>query len=299
MSDPADEHWPALPLAAWQETRDTLHMWTQIVGKVRLALAPMENHWWQVPLYVTARGLGTSPIPWGGGAFEIDFDFLDHNLYVRASDGRTKAIALVPRSVADFHAELLAVLRAVDISVTIGGRPDEVPNPIPFAEDRTHAAYDAVFAERFWRILVSVDAVLKEFRGRFVGKCSPVHFFWGSFDLAVTRFSGRRAPERPGADPITREAYSHEVISAGFWPGGGGVDGPAFYSYTAPAPAGLEREAVRPAAARWDSTLGEFLLMYDDVRTAPSPRAALLEFVQSTYEAGVRLAGWERAALER
>jgi uncharacterized protein DUF5996 len=299
MSDPADEHWPALPLAAWQATRDTLHMWTQIVGKVRLALAPMENHWWQVPLYVTARGLGTSPIPWGGGAFEIDFDFLDHNLYVRASDGRTKAIALVPRSVADFHAELLAVLRAVDISVTIGGRPDEVPNPIPFAEDRTHAAYDAVFAERFWRILVSVDAVLKEFRGRFVGKCSPVHFFWGSFDLAVTRFSGRRAPERPGADPITREAYSHEVISAGFWPGGGGVDGPAFYSYTAPAPAGLEREAVRPAAARWDSTLGEFLLMYDDVRTAPSPRAALLEFVQSTYEAGVRLAGWERAALER
>src|SRR5262249_45432977 len=256
MSDPAEEHWPALPLAAWQGTRGTLHMWAQIVGEIRLALGPMENHWWQVPLYVTARGLGTSPIPWGGGTFEIDFDFLDHNLYVRTSDGRTKAIPLVPRSVADFHAELLTVLRALDVSVTIGRRPDEVPNPIPFAEDRTHAAYDAVFAERFWRILVSVDAVFKEFRGRFVGKSSPVHFFWGSFDLAVTRFSARRAPEGPGADSITREAYSHEVISVGFWPGGGGVDGAAFYSYTAPAPAGLEREPVRPAAARWHATLG-------------------------------------------
>ncbi|HZP43896.1 MAG TPA: DUF5996 family protein [Candidatus Binatia bacterium] len=290
---------PALPLAAWKDTCATLHLWTQIVGHVRMALAPPVNHWWHVPLYVTSRGLGTSPVPDGrGGAFEIDFDFVDHNLRVQTSDGATRWIALVPRSVADFHAEVLRVLAAAGVSVTIHGSPDEVPDPIPFAEDRVHASYDAEWAARFWRVLLWVDGVFKEFRGRFVGKCSPVHFFWGSFDLAVTRFSGRRAPARPGADPITREAYSHEVVSAGFWPGGGDV-GAAFYSYTAPAPPGLERAPVRPAPAAWHAGLSEFVLPWEAVRTAPAPRTALLEFLESTYAAGATLAGWDRAALER
>jgi hypothetical protein len=274
-------------------------MWTQIVGHVRMELTPLVNHYWNVPLYVTCRGLGTSPIPYRERAFEIDFDFIDHRLVIHDSDGATRSLPLAPRAVADFYADLMATLGAMGITVHIHGKPDEVPDPIPFAEDRRHASYDAAHAERFWRILLWVDTVLKEFRGRFIGKCSPVHFFWGSFDLAVSRFSGRRAPERPGVDPITREAYSHEVISAGFWPGGGDVTSPAFYSYTAPAPAGLDREPIRPAAASWNAQLGEFLLMYDDVRTAASPRECLLEFLQSTYEAGAKLAGWDRTALER
>jgi hypothetical protein len=274
-------------------------MWTQIVGHVRMSLTPLVNHWWNVALYVTARGLTTSPMPCGDRVFQIDFDFLDHRILVQDSDGRTRALALAPRAVADFHADLMGTLAALGISVRIHGRPDEVPDPIPFAEDRRHAAYDREHAERFWRILVWTDTVFKEFRARFIGKCSPVHFFWGSFDHAVSRFSGRRAPERPGADPITREGYSHEVISAGFWPGSGDVTAPAFYSYTAPSPPDLERQPIRPGAAFWKTELSEFVLMYDDVRTAASPRETLLEFLQSTYEAGATLAGWDRAALER
>ena len=293
------ESWPALPLQEWQETYSTLHMWTQIVGKVRLALSPMVNHWWQVPLYVTPRGLTTSAIPYGKRSFEILFDFIDHQLAILDSDGRIKTLALAPRSVADFYSELTASLRALNIEVKIWPVPVEVPNPIPFAEDREHASYDAGRAHTFWRVLATVDALLKQFRGGFVGKCSPVHFFWGSFDLAVTRFSGRRAPERPGADRITREAYSHEVISHGFWPGGGDVKGAAFYAYTAPQPDGFAEHRVRPENASYNSKLGEFILMYDDVRSAAAPDVALLQFLQSTYEAGATLAGWDRAPLER
>ena len=290
---------PALPLAEWQETYATLHMWSQVVGKVRLVLTPLVNHWWNVTLYLTARGLTTSPIPFGARWFQIDFDFVDHVLLVRTSDGAVRSLPLVPRTVADFHAEVMAMLRGLGIEVKLYPVPVEVPDPIPFAEDRVHASYDREYAHRFWRILGWVDQVMKEFRARFIGKSSPVHFFWGSFDLAVTRFSGRRAPERPGADQITREAYSHEVISAGFWPGGNGVDGPAFYAYAAPQPPGFEREPVRPAAAVYDTRLSEFLLPYDAVRTAASPRDALLDFLESTYVAGASLAHWDRPALER
>jgi hypothetical protein len=295
----ATPEFPALPLAEWQDTYATLHMWSQIVGKIRLTLTPLVNHWWNSPLYVTARGLTTSPIPYRERSFSLDFDFIDHGFEVRVSDGARRRLALGPRAVADFYADVLGVLDSLGIAVELYATPVEIPNPIPFPEDRVHASYVAEHAHRFWRILRWVDGVMKEFRGRFIGKCSPVHFFWGSFDHAVTRFSGRRAPERPGADPVTREAYSHEVISHGFWPGGGDVKAPAFYSYTAPVPPGLEREAIRPAAAAWSPALGEFLLSWDDVRTAPTPRAALLDFFQSTYEAGARLAGWDRAALER
>lgn len=302
MSDGHRPHraaWPPLPLEAWQETYATLHMWTQIVGKIRLALSPPINHWWHVPLYVTSRGLTTSPIPFGKQSFEIVFDFIDHNLLVQTSGGATKALALIPRSVADFYQELMAILRSLAIEVQIQAKPDEVADPIPFAEDHDHAAYDPDAVHRFWQILVQADLVFKEFRGRFLGKCSPVHFYWGSFDLAVTRFSGRPAPERPDADPITREAYSQEVISHGFWPGGGPVSGPAFYSYTAPAPEGLSQASIRPSAALYSSELSEFLLMYEDVRNADLPQQMLLEFLQSTYEAGADLAGWDRLALER
>ncbi len=294
-----DNLWPPLPLNEWKETYATLHMWTQIVGKIRLVRTPLVNHFWNVPLYVTARGLTTSPIPYGAKSFEIDFDFIDHLLLVRCDDGATESLKLAPRPVADFYAALMATLRSLGIEVKIRARPDEVPEPIPFAEDYAHASYDPEYANRFWRILVRVDRVFKEFRARFVGKCSPVHFFWGSFDHAVTRFSGRRAPERPGADSITREAYSHEVISHGFWPGGGAVEGAAFYSYTAPEPPGLKEAPVCPAAAFYSHDLSEFLLMYDDVRLAPSPEAVLMEFLQSTYEAGANLANWDRASLER
>lgn len=290
--------WPTLPLAEWQDTYATLHMWTQIVGKIRLVLSPMMNHWWQVPLYITARGLGTSPIPYKEKNFEIAFDFIDHHLVISTSDGGTRRLALIPRSVADFYQELMATLESLGIEVKIQAKPDEVANPIPFAEDHEHASYEPAYVNRFWQILIQVDAVFKEFRSRFIGKCSPVHFFWGSFDLAVTRFSGRRAPEREGADPITREAYSHEVISHGFWPGSG-IQGPAFYSYTAPEPSGLDQEPIRPAAAFYSSQLSEFLLMYDDVRCTDSPKQLLLEFLQSTYEAGAKLAKWDRDRLER
>ncbi len=291
--------WPALPLDSWKDTYATLHMWTQIVGKVRLALTPTVNHWWNVPLYVTSRGLTTSPIPYGGRIFEVQFDFIDHVLVLRRNDGWSKTLPLVPRSVADFYKEFMGLLFSADIQVKIWRMPVEIPNPIPFDEDRIHASYDPEYARRFWQILVSVDRVFEEFRSRFIGKCSPVHFFWGSFDLAVTRFSGRRAPERTGADVITREAYSHEVSSVGFWPGGGDVQGPAFYSYMAPEPQGFRESLVRPEAAVYDPKLNEFVLMYEDVRRASSPSSALLEFCQSTYEAGVRLAKWDRESLDK
>jgi len=298
VSDRRDS-WPPLPLESWSDTRNTLHMWTQVVGKVRLALTPKVNHWWNVPLYVSSRGLTTSPIPYGDLVFEVEFDFLDHKLHIRLSNGVVKELPLRPQTVADFYQEFMSTLRSAGIQAEIWHMPVEIPNPIAFDQDRIHASYDREYAHRFWRILVSVDEVLKEFRSRFIGKSSPVHFFWGSFDLAVTRFSGRRAPERPGADVITREAYSHEVSSVGFWPGGGEVKDAAFFSYAAPEPAGFAQQRVSPPAAFYHPTLKEFLLMYEDVRKAVSPSNALLEFAQSTYEAAANLGKWDREALER
>ena len=291
--------WPALPLDAWQDTCDTLHMWTQIVGKVRLALCVPINHWWEVPLYVSAVGLTTSPVPCDKGIFEIVFDFLNHNLLIQTSWGPAKAIPLAPRTVADFYREFMAAIASLGIKVKIWTTPVEFPNPIPFEQDVKHASYDREFATRFWRILVLTDAIFKEFRGHFLGKSSPVHFFWGSFDLAVTRFSGRRAPERPGADLITREAYSHEVISAGWWPGGGEVKSAAFYAYAAPEPAGYGQSRVQPLTAFYSEQMHEFFLPYDAVRQAEKPRQALMDFLQSTYEAGANLGKWDRASLER
>jgi len=297
------EAWPEFRLADWKDTYATLHMWTQIVGKIRLALTPLTNHWWNVPLYVSSRGLTTSIIPYGNRSFEIEFDFQNHELAIRTTDPNAASIPLVPRSVADFYAELMAALRVLEIDVPIWTMPVEVPNPIPFDEDTVHASYDPDYARRFWRILLSVDEIFKVFRSRFVGKSSPVHFFWGSFDLAVSRFSGRRAPERHETDPVLRrimqEAYSHEVVSAGWWPGGGTLEEAAFYCYAAPTPAGFEEQTVHPRQAHYDSSLGEYLLMYDDVRRAESPKTALLAFLQSTYEAGATTAGWDRSALER
>ncbi len=293
------ECWPPLPLDSWQETYATLHMWTQMVGKVRLRLTPLMNHWWNVPLYVTARGLTTSRIPYGQRAFELWFDFLRHQLVLETTDGILKTLPLAPRSVAEFYGEFMAMLRSAGIDVKIWRMPVEIPNPIPFDQDRLHRSYDPAAVERFWRILLSVDAVFSQFRSGFIGKCSPLHFFWGSFDLAVTRFSGRRAPERPGADAMTREAYSHEVSSVGFWPGSGDVKDAAFYSYMVPEPRGFKDAPVRPNAAHYEKQLGEFLLMYEDVRQAESPTTALLEFCQSTYEAGASLGNWDRNALER
>jgi hypothetical protein len=293
------EDWPELPLVAWEATYSTLHMWTQIVGKVRLALSPKVNHWWEVPLYVNAIGLTTSPIPYEGGIFEVQFDFIHHKLLIETNHATAKTLDLAPRSVADFYREFMAALASLGIEVKIWTMPCEIPNPIPFDEDTEHASYDAEYANRFWRILVSSDAVFKEFRARFIGKASPSHFFWGSFDLAVTRFSGRRAPAREGADSITREAYSHEVISSGWWPGGGDIQGAAFYTYAAPEPPGFSQQLVRPAQALYSPKLNEFLLKYDDVRQSPSPRVALLEFMQSTYDAGANLGKWNRKELER
>ncbi len=290
--------WPALPLSSWNDTRATLHMWTQMVGKVRLALTPLVNHWWNVPLYVSSRGLTTSQMPYGDRAFELWFDFIDHQLVLQSSDGLRQTLPLAPRSVADFYQQFMDMLRSGGFAVKIWKMPVEIPDPIPFDRDQVHASYDHESARKFWRILLSVQQVLDEFRSRFLGKSSPVHFFWGSFDLAVTRFSGRRAPERPGADSITREAYSHEVSSVGFWPGSGAIDA-AFYSYAAPEPPGFKNAHVLPSAARYDPQLSEFILMYDDVRNAPSPSAALLDFCQSTYEAAANLATWDRKALER
>lgn len=290
--------WPALPLDSWKDTCATLHMWTQMVGKVRLRLTPLINHWWNVALYVTARGLTTSRIPYGERAFELRFDFIQHRLVLETNDGTLKTLPLAPRSVAEFYKDFMGMLQSAGIEVKIWRMPVEIPNPIPFDQDYVHRSYDRVAVEKFWRILLSVDAVFSQFRSRFIGKCSPVHFFWGSFDLAVSRFSGRRAPERPGADKITREAYSHEVSSVGFWPGGDVTDA-AFYSYMVPEPQGFKEARVRPGAAHYDKQLGEFLLMYEDVRKAESPTASLLEFCQSTYEAGASLGNWDRAALER
>jgi len=291
--------WPELPLDQWKDTYATLHMWTQIVGKIRLALSPPLNHWWEVPLYVSARGLTTSPIPYRDIVFEIEFDFIDHKLSIQLSDGRAAILPLEPRSVAQFYREFMATLRDLGIAVKIWKMPCEVPDPIPFDKDEQHASYDPAYAHRFWRILQSADTVFKEFRAGFIGKASPVHFFWGSFDLAVTRFSGRPAPERKGADIITREAYSHEVSSAGFWPGGGDVKGAAFYSYAAPEPAGFSAAPVRPKPAFYNTTLSEYLLMYDDVRRSDPPKLALMEFLQSTYDAAATLGKWDRASLER
>jgi len=295
----AQNTWPALPLKEWQDTYATLHMWTQIVGKVRLALTPPMNHWWEVPLYVNAVGLTTSAVPYEGESFEIEFDFLHHQLLIRTSQGREKRIALEPRSVADFYREFMAALKSLGIAVKIWPMPAEIPNPIRFDQDTQHASYQPEYANRLWRILTIVERIFLEFRSGFVGKCSPVHFFWGSFDLAVTRFSGRRAPERPEADQITREAYSHEVISAGWWPGGGEVAGPAFYAYAAPEPPGFREAKVRPAKAFYYPQMREFLLMYDDARNSTSRSAAVLDFLQSTYEAGASLGNWDRRELER
>jgi hypothetical protein len=293
------ECWPSLLLDSWKETCATLHMWTQIVGKVRLALTPLVNHWWNVPLYVTARGLTTSRIPYGNSSFELWFDFIEHRLVLETCEGAVKTLNLAPRSVADFYQEFMTMLRSEGIEVKIWHMPVEIPSPIAFDQDRVHASYDAKSVEKFWRILLSVDAVLNQFRGGFIGKSSPVHFFWGSFDLAVTRFSGRRAPERPGADVITREAYSHEVSSVGFWPGSGDIRNPAFYSYAAPEPNGFKQSRVRPQSAFYSQQPGEFLLMFDDVRTSASPSKSLLDFCQSTYEAAATLGSWDRSNLER
>ena len=300
---PNPETWPSLPFAEWRDTCATLHMWTQIIGKIRLAQAPLINHWWQVPLYVTSRGLTTSPIPLGERVFEIGFDFIDHRLTIATGDGKADGFALRPIAVADFYAEATQRLRALGIDSHIWTTPVEIPDPIPFEQDRTNAAYDPDYANRFWRILVQADRVFTAFRARFLGKASPVHFFWGSFDLAVTRFSGRRAPQHPGApnvaDKVTREAYSHEVSSCGFWPGGAGMEQPIFYSYAYPRPAGFGDAPVTPAAAFYSRDFGEFILPYDEVRQASSPDEALLDFLQSTYEAAATLAHWDRAALER
>jgi len=292
-----EQDWPALPLEEWEDTYHTLHMWTQIAGKIRLALTPLINHWWEVALYVNTRGLTTSPIPYKGRAFEIQFDFVHHRLELLTSDGGQRALKLAPRSVAAFYRELFSLMGEAGIDVRINPKPQEVPDPIPLDQDETHASYDPEYASRLWRILLSIDLVVQDFRARFIGKSSPAHFFWGSFDLCCTRFSGRRAPLRKGV--ITSEAYSHECSSVGWWPGGGDVKGPAFYSYTAPEPAGYGAQPVRPRGAFYQDKLHEFLLMYDDVRRAKSPRDEILEFAQSAYEAGANLAGWDRASLER
>lgn len=288
------EAWPGLPLDRWQETYATIHMWTQIVGKIRLALSPPVNHWWHSALYVSPSGLTTSAMPYQHRLVEIEFDFLNHKLLIRTSDNQERKLLLAPRSVADFYGELMAKLRELNIHVQIYTKPQEVADAIPFEEDRQHASYDAEYANRCWRALASIEPVFERFRGRFLGKSSPVNFYWGSFDLAVTRFSGRSAPARPGI--ITREAYSHECISAGFWPGAG-YGQPAFYSYTAPAPDGLSDQKVEPGF--YSDQLKEFLLHYEDVRTASSPEETLMSFLQSTYEAGANLAKWDRKSLER
>jgi hypothetical protein len=293
------EQWPSLPWEEWEPTASTLHMWTQIVGKTRLALTPLQNHWWNIPLYLTARGLGTSPMPCGDDLLEIEFDFVLHQLHIRLSSGSSLDVPLRAQSVAGFYREYQASLASLGVTVKINPMPVEVANPVRFDLDIVHQSYDEQYAHRFWQVLRHVDPLFKQFSCGFVGKISPVHFFWGSFDLAVTRFSGRPAPPREGADFMTREAYSHEVSSLGFWPGNGGFGAAAFYSYASPTPPGLSQIPVRPAAARWDDALGEFILRYDDVRNQPSPAQAILEFAESTYDAAATAAKWDRAALER
>jgi hypothetical protein len=294
--------WPALSYPLWRDTATTLHLWTQIVGKVRLALTPWLNHSWQVPLYVTARGLGTSPIAAEGEIFEMELDFIGHRLIARGSWGAERTIALEPQAVADFHHRVIALLDDMGIAVRIGETPNEIANPVSFANDRVHASYDPAAAHAFWRVLIQVDRLFKLFRSGFLGKASPVHFFWGSFDLAVTRFSGRRAPPHPGGvpslpDTVAREAYSHEVSSAGFWPGNDAFPQAAFYSYAYPEPEGF-RDARVPPGACFERSLGEFILPYDSVRTAAEPEALLLDFLSSTYSAAADGARWDRAALE-
>jgi hypothetical protein len=303
MGDAISPAWPALPLESWADTSATLHMWAQIVGKIRLRESAPINHGWHSTLYVSARGLTTSPIPHGARTFQIDFDFIDHALVIAASDGRTARVRLEPQTVAAFYRRTMEAIASLDIAVKIHGRPNEVPEPIPFAQDEVHRAYDAEAVNRFWRVLVQCDRVFKRFRSPFIGKCSPVHFFWGAMDLAVTRFSGRKAPEHPGGIPnlpdrVTREAYSHEVSSAGFWAGGGAIPYPAFYSYAYPEPPGFAGATVGPAPAYYSADYREFVLPYDAVRTAANPDEMLLEFLESTYAAAADLATWDRAALE-
>lgn len=293
-----------MPLEAWKDTCTTLHLWTQIVGKVRMAKSSWLNHSWHVTLYVTPRGLTTGPIPYRERVFQIDFDFIGHALCLQSSDGGGSRFALEPQPVADFYARLMAGLQELDLAVAINRRPSEVADPLPFDEDRVHRAYDAEYANRYWRILLQADRVFREFRGRFTGKCSPVHYFWGAPDLAVTRFSGRTAPTHPGGipnlpDAVTRDAYSHEVSSAGFWPGGGPIPYAAFYSYAYPEPAGFAQAPVRPAGAFHSNDLREFILPYDIVRESPSPDDTLLQFLETTYDAAASLAGWDRSRLER
>jgi hypothetical protein len=292
-----EQDWPALPLEEWEATYHTVHMWTQIVGKIRLSLAPRQNHWWNTALYVGTRGLTTSAIPYQGRMFEIQFNFIDHCLEMRTSDGGELAVVLSPKSVAAFYRELFSALHELGIDVQINTKPQELPDPIPLDRDEMHASYDPEYANRFWRILQSVDLVFQQFRSRFLGKQSPAHFFWGSFDLCCTRFSGRRCPPRRGI--ITSEAYSRECSSVGWWPGSGDVAGPAFYAYTAPEPPGYGEQTIRPQGAFYHSKLHEFVLRYDEVRRATSPHDEILEFAQSAYEAGASLAAWDRASLER
>jgi len=304
MSDTLLDPWPELPTAAWRKTYATLHLWTQIVGKIRLARSPWLNHSWHVALYVTTYGLTTSPIPDGTRAFQIDFDFIHHHLRISTSSGATRRLALAGHSVASFYTAMMTALAELDIHIAIDDMPNELPDPIRFSEDHLHAFYDPDAVRRFLQILVNVDRVFKQFRTGFLGKASPVHFFWGSFDLAVTRFSGRRAPRHPGgvphlSDAVACEAYSHEESSAGFWPGSGAIDYPAFYSYAYPEPAGFRSTRVRPDAAFFSEALGEFILPYDAVRVADATDQALLDFLQSTYEAAANSANWDRAALER
>jgi hypothetical protein len=296
--------WPRLPLGEWRETQSTLHRWLQIVGKTRLALAPPVNHWWHVTLYPTARGLTTSPMPSGSRTVEVELDFVDHNLLVRTGEGATRAMALVPRTVADFYREYLALLETLGFRPRLRPIPSEMADTLSFPEDQQHRSYDPEYAARCWKILTQADRVLQEFRGRFLGKCSPVHFFWGGFDLACTRFSGQTAPSHPGGVPnlpdwVTREAYSHEVSSAGWWPGDARFPEPAFYSYMYPEPAGFPDVRIRPAEAYYHPELREFVLPYEAVRNAQRPDELLLQFLQSTYEAGAELGGWDRRALER
>jgi len=303
MSAVKDNGWPELPYAAWRDSLETLQLWTQIVGKIRLARTPWLNHSWHVALYVTPRGLTTSPIPDGARSFQIDFDFIDHVLRIASSEGAVKQLALKPQSVASFYAAVMAALAELGIDVTIDETPNELPQPIRFSKDEQHASYDGDAVRRFSQVLNNADRVFKQFRTGFLGKASPVHFFWGSFDLAVTRFSGRLAPKHPGgvphlSDDVAREAYSHEVSSAGFWPGGGAIEYPAFYSYAYPEPEGFRTTKVRPDAAFFSTELGEFILPYEAVRSAARPDEVLLEFLQSTYEAAADAAKWDRAALE-
>ena len=291
--------WPKLHFAQWKDTCATLHMWSQIVGKLRLVQSPRVNHWWNVTLRVTPRGLTTGPIPHNERSFQVDFDFIEQQLVILVDDGAVRKLALKQQSVADFYEELMSELDTLGLSIKIYATPVEVPDPIPFLKDHLLTIYDGAQAERYWRILVNVDRVFEEFRSRFIGKSSPVHFFWGSFDLAVTRFSGRPAPERQNADLITREAYSHEVISHGFWPGGGGVDDAAFYAYAAPEPPGLKTAVIKPAAANYNQNMSEFILMYEDVRKAENPAQFLMDFLQSSYDVAANLAQWDRSLLER